>query len=122
MRSDVRYTQVGNLRHAQAGAVGDPERGLVLGTWCGLDQPRHLLQRQNHGQLLRLAHQRQMACHLRPVAGLREEKPQGRDRAVHRRRLHALLTLMHLIEAQIFRLRLIRRAAEEECEVLDWRI
>jgi hypothetical protein len=26
---------------------------------------------------------------------------------------------MHLIEAQIFRLRLIRRAAEEECEVFD---
>ena len=45
--------------------------------------------------------------------------PQGRDRAVHRRRLHALLTLMHLIEAQIFRLRLIWRAAEEEGEVFD---
>src|SRR6266853_393616 len=45
------------------------------------------------------------------------EKPQCRDRAVHRWRLHALLTLMHLIKAQIFTLRLIRRAAEEECEV-----
>jgi hypothetical protein len=47
------------LRHAQAGAVGDTERGLVLGARHDLDQPRHLLQRQNHGQLLRLAHQRQ---------------------------------------------------------------
>ena len=28
-----------------------------------------------------------------------------------------MLTLMHLIKAQIFTLRLIRRAAEEECEV-----
>jgi hypothetical protein len=34
---------------------------------------------------------------------------------------HALLTLMHLIEAQILRLRLIRRAAEEECEVFECR-
>jgi hypothetical protein len=63
-----------------------------------------------------------MARHLRPVASRREEKPQCRDRAVHRWRLHALLTLMYLIKAQIFTLRLIRRAAEEECEVLTWRI
>jgi hypothetical protein len=58
-----------------------------------------------------------MACHLRPVAGRREEKPQCRDRAVHRRRPHALLALMHLKQAKIFRLCMIGRAAEEEGEV-----
>src|SRR6516164_3770278 len=62
---------------------------------------------------------RRLACHLRPVAGRREEKPQGRDRAVHRRRLHTLLALTHLIQTQIFRLCLIRRAAEEEREIPD---
>ena len=64
--------------------------------------------RQNHGQLLRLLHEPEMAGHLRPVARRREKEPQRRHRTVHRRRLHALLALTNLERAQILALGRVR--------------
>ena len=48
-----------------------------------------------------------------------EKKAQSRDLGVHLRRLRALLDLMHLEPAQIFRRRRVRRAAEKDGEGLD---
>ena len=60
-----------------------------------------------------------MARHLRSIARRREKEPQRRYRAVHRRRLYALLALADLERAQILAPGHVRRAAEEDCEVLD---
>src|SRR5258706_7059574 len=54
-----------------------------------------------------------------PIAGRREKEPQRRHRTVHGRRLHALLALTNLEHTQILPLGRVRRAAEEDCEVLD---
>src|SRR5260370_28472315 len=60
-----------------------------------------------------------MTGHLRSIAGRREKDPQRRHRTVHGRRLHALLALTNLEHTQILPLGRVRRAAEEDCEVLD---
>lgn len=53
------------------------------------------------------------------VAGPREEQPQCGDRGVPGRRLHAGLPLAQLIGAQVLRRCHVRRAAEEDGEVLQ---
>ena len=116
---DVRHLEVGDLGHTQAGAIGHAEGGLVLRPGSCLDQREDLLRGQNHRQLPRLLHEPQMPGHLRPVTRRREKEPQRRRRAVHGRRLHALLALVQLEPAQILRLGCIRRTAEEDCEVLN---
>jgi hypothetical protein len=60
-----------------------------------------------------------MARHVRSIAGRREKEPQRRHRTVHGRRLHALLALTNLERTQILPFGRVRRAAEEDCEVLN---
>ena len=116
---DIRHLEVGDLGHPQSGAIGNAERGLVLRPGRGLQEPQDFIRRQNHRQLLRLADQPQMARHVRSIAGRREKEPQRRHRTVHGRRLHALLALTNLERTQILPLGRVRRAAEEDCEVLN---
>jgi hypothetical protein len=105
---DVRHLEVGDLRHTQAGAIGNAESCFVLRSRRCLQEPQDFICGQNHGQLLRLLHEPEMTGHLRPVARRREKEPQRRHRTVHRRRLHALLALAELERAQVLALGRVR--------------
>jgi hypothetical protein len=110
---DIGDLEVGDLGHAQAGAIRDAERGLVLDTRCRLQKLCHLFLAEHDPQLLRQGYEGEMATQLGMVEGYPEEKPQRSDRAVHGRRRDAFLALMHLIPAQVFSHCCGRRAAEK---------
>lgn len=65
---DIGDLEVDDLRGAQAAAIGDAERGLVLQAGAAVQQQRHLLGAEHDRQPLSGAHRRQ------PLA----ERPAGR--------------------------------------------
>jgi hypothetical protein len=71
------------------------------------------------GRLRGCAAQDQLARQAGPIDGLREEEPQCRHDAVHRRRRHAGLALFNLELAYIIDRRCIGRAPQERGEASD---
>jgi hypothetical protein len=105
---DIRHLEVGDLGYTQACAIGHTESSLVLRPGRSLQEPEDFICRQNHRQLLRLLREPQMAGQLWSIAGRREKEPQRRHRAVHGRRLYALLALTNLEHTQILPLGRVR--------------
>ena len=116
---DVADLQRDDFRDAQPGAVGGGERRLVLRRRCRLQQQRHLLDAEHHRDASRLRHDGEPPRQIRSVERHREEKAQGRDRAVDTRRLQAALRLVQLVETQILRCRRVGRPANKGRECSD---
>ena len=71
---------------------------------------------QHHRQLARMRHSDQPAREVGPVERVREEEPQRRDDAVHRRHGNASLALLDLEAAQILRRGRVGRAPQKRGE------
>ena len=108
-----------DLGDAQAGAIGDRQRGLVLEAGGGVEQPGDLVAAQHHGQLARMRQPDQPARQVGPVERVGEEEAQRRDDAVHGRHRNAGLALLDLEPAQVVRGRRIGRSSEERGEPSD---
>ena len=96
---DVADPQHDDLAAAQAGAVGDAERSLVLETRAGggLDQPRHLIRREHARQLPRIVRAGAiLTAEIRTAERDGEKKAQRRGLRIHLRRLRALFDLREL--------------------------
>ena len=63
-----------------------------------------------------MRHPDHLACQVRPIDRVRENKHQRRDDAVHRRRRHAGIALFDLEPAHVIRRSSIRRAPQERRE------
>jgi hypothetical protein len=116
---DIGHLQVRDLRHAQAGAVGDAERGLVLETRRGFEQSRHLLLAQHDRGLARLVHEPQRTNEVGPFERHGEEEPQRADSGVDRSWADLLLRHMQLKAAKIIARGRVRRPSEEGREAPD---
>ena len=116
---DVGDLERRDLRHAQAGAIGDRKGGLMLEAGGRVEQPRHLVAAQHHGQVAGMRRPDQLARQVGPIDGLREEEPQRRHDAVHGRRRHAGLALLDLEPAHVIGRRRVRRAPQERGEASD---
>src|SRR6202048_2229305 len=112
MRSSMRSESMSDT-------ISGAQRGLILRPGGRLQQPCDLLQAQDHRDLARLPHEREVPCHLGAVERHGEEETQRRNRAIDARRTHAGLRLMQLEKAKILRRGRIRRAAEKGCERPD---
>src|SRR5262249_3546673 len=106
---------------AQAGAVGDAERGLVLetGTWRGLDQPGDLIWSKDTRQLPRIVRAGQLMGEVGAAERDGEEEAQRRGLPIHLRRLRALLDLRQLEAADVVAGRSVGRAAEKSGKGLN---
>ena len=116
---DVVDLEVRDLGHAQARAIGDAERGLVLEARCGFEQPRRFLDAEHIRQLAVIARDHQGARQIPPLQCHQEQEPQRRDSAVDGRRSDALLMLIELEAADILRRRGVGRAAEKRGKAPD---
>lgn len=112
---DIIDLEVRDLRYAQARAIGDTERGLVLDTRCCFEQPRRFLHAQHVRQLAWMAHDHQHTCQIPPLQRHQEQEPQRRDRAVDGRGPDAALMLIQLEATDVLGRRSIGRASEEGC-------
>ena len=90
-----------DLGDAQARAIGDRQRGLVLEAGGGFEQPGDLVAAQHHGQLARMRQPDEPARQVRAVERVGEEEAQRRHDAVHGRHGNAVLLLLDLEPAQI---------------------
>src|SRR5215471_19404355 len=118
---DVADPQHDDLAAAQAGAVGDAERSLVLetGTWRGLDQPGDLIQSKEKRQLARIVCAGQLMGEVGAAERDGEEEAQRRGLPIHLRRLRALLDLDKLEAADVVAGRSGGRAAEKASKGLN---
>ena len=116
---DVGDLQRRDLGDAQACAIGDRQRRLVLEAGGGVQQPGDLVAAQHHGQLARMGQPDELARQVRPIDRVGEEEAQRRHDAVHGRHRNAGIALLDLEPAQIIRRRRIGRAAQEGREAPD---
>jgi len=116
---DVAYPERRHLGDPQPRAIGDAKGRPVLEAGGGTQQTRHLLGAEHHRQLARIRNADELAGEFRPVEGGGEEEAKCCHGAVHRRRVHAPLGLMHLEPADILGRRRIRRPAQECSEAGD---
>ena len=79
---DVGHLQRHDLRHAQACAVGDAERGLDLEAGRGFEETRHLFLAQHDRRLARFVHGREMTDKVGPFERHVEKEPQRGDGGV----------------------------------------
>jgi hypothetical protein len=112
-RVDIVDLQMRDLGHAQARAVGDTERGLVLDARCRFEQPRRFLEAQHLGQLAGMPDDYQRTRQIPPLQRNQEQEPQRRDRPVDGRRANAVLMLMQLEVSDVPRRRCVGRATKE---------
>src|SRR5262245_50288222 len=118
---DVADPQHDDLAAAQAGAVGNAERGLVLetGTWRGLDQPGDLFWSEHPRQLARIVRAGQLMGEVGAAESNGEEEAQRRGLPIHLRRLRALLDLRKLEAADVVAGRSVGGAAEKSGKGLN---
>ena len=119
VRVDVVDLEVRDLGHAQARAIGDTERGLVLDAWRRFEQPRRFLHAQHLGQLARIPGDHQRARQIPPLQRHREQEAQRRDRAVDRRRADAVLMLVQLEAPDVLGRRGVGSAPKERGKAPD---
>ena len=100
----------------QAGAISDRQRRLVLDAGRRVQQAGDLVGAQHRRQLARMRHPDQPPREVGPVERVREEQPQRRDDAVHRRHGNASLALIDLEAAQILRRGRVGRAPQKRGE------
>jgi hypothetical protein len=113
------YSELKNICVWVTRSVGGAQRGLVLRSGGGLQQPCDFFGAQDRRDFARLTHEGEVSRHLGSVEGYGEEEAQRRNRAVDARRTHAGLRLMQLKAAKVLRCRGIRRTSEEGCEGPD---
>jgi len=101
------------------GAVSNAKGRPVLETGRGTQQARHLLGAEHHRQLAQTGNADELAGKLRPVEGDGEEEAKCGHGAVHRRRVHASLGLMHLEPADILGRRRVGRPAQDRSKAGD---
>jgi len=116
---DIAHLEHRHLGDAQARAIGDRQRRLMLEAGGGVEQPRHLVAAQHYRQLAGMAHPHQPSREVRPIERVGEEEPQGGNDAVHGRHRHAGLALLDLEPAQVLCRRRVGRAPEEGGEAPD---
>ena len=116
---DVADLEGRDLGNAQAGAISDRQRRLVLEAGRRVQQTGNLVRAQHSRHLTRVHHSDQPAREVGPVERVREEEPQRRDDAVHRRHGNAGLALLDLEAAQILRHGRVRRAPQKRGEAPD---
>ncbi len=116
---DVGDLQRRHLRDAQARAIGDRERCLVLEAGGGVEETGNLVSAQDHRQFARVCQPDELARQVRAVDRVGEEEAQRRHNAVHGRHGNAVILLPDLEPAQVIRCRRVRRSAKEACEPPD---
>ena len=105
-----------DLRHTQAGTIGDAERRPVLDARCHLEQLCHLLDAQYVGQLPGTMRQHQAPREVGSLKGHIEQKAQRRYRAVDDGLPDAVLALVNLKAPHILRRRGVGRSSQEARE------
>lgn len=98
---DVVDLEVRHLGDAQAGAIGDPERGLILDAWCRLEQPGRLLDAEHVGQLALIAGNHQGPRQIPPLQRHVEQEAQSRDGTIDRGGVDTVFMLKELVAADI---------------------
>ena len=116
---DVADLEGDDLRGAQTRPVGDTQRRLGLEVGRRLEQAGDLVGAEDHRQLARLGHERDLLHDLRPEQGDLEEEAQGCDGMVDGGRAGAGLAQEQLVAAHILEAGLVRRGAEEGAEAAD---
>jgi hypothetical protein len=114
---DVGDLEVGDLRDAQAAAIGDAQRGAVLQAPRVRQQQRHLLRVQNHRQAIGRRDPRHAVTEAGPAQRDVEEEPQGRTGQVHPGIAGAERSQVKLVAPQIFRFGPVRRQPKEGREL-----
>ena len=116
---DIADLERGHLSHAQAGAVGDRERGPMLEAGRRRQQARDLVKAEHDREFARVAQADQLAGQVRPVGRGAEEEAKRGHGAVHGRRIHAALGLLDLEPTDVLGRRRAGRAGEKCGEAGD---
>ena len=116
---DVAHLESRDLGDAQASAIGDRQRRLVLETRRGIEQSLHLLKRQHDRDLAGMGCSNQLAREVGPIKCVGEEEPKRRDDAVHGRRRNPGISLLDLEQADILCRRGMRRSSQPRREPAD---
>jgi hypothetical protein len=98
---DIIDLEMRHLGDAQACAIGDPERGLVLDAWRRLEQPGSFLDAEHARQLALIAGEHQGPRQIPPLQRHVEQEAQCRDRAIDRGGADAVLMLRKLVATDI---------------------
>jgi hypothetical protein len=116
---DIADLQRRHLGDAQARAIGDRQRGLMLEGTRRIEQPLHLGHGQHDRDLAYLPRADELAREVGAVERVGEEEPQRADDAVHGRRRDARLLLIDLELPDILGARSVGRASEPGREPSD---
>ena len=102
MTIDVADLQCDHLADAQARAIGNGQRGLILDASRSTDQARDFIRTQHHRNLARGMHRMHVPHQFRAIKGAVEKKLQSGNRDIERDRRDAVIDQMQLIAPQVF--------------------
>ena len=116
---DVGDLQADDLARAQAGAIGQRQRGMVLQVRDRSEQPSNLILAEHHGQGLRHSHGLNLGQQLAAAQRDLEEELQAGERGVDRDRRGALVDQLQLKTAQILSGRGVGCSLEKDGQAAD---
>jgi hypothetical protein len=116
---DIADLERDDLGGAQASAVGDAQGRLVFEAWSRRQQPGHLFRAQHHRQPSGIAGEHDVFRDVAPSQRDLEEEAQRRHGGVHAGNAKAAGREAELITADVVHARLVWRASQERCEILD---